>query len=91
MMAAPASTVWSHVEIDSGVVRSVTITDHTGKRVVPYLAGKLTYFVDLIDTEGGRLGLWSGISYELAVAVAESSLKEFGVTEIADLTKGGRA
>lgn len=91
MMVAQTSTIWSHVEIDSGVVRSVTVTDHTGKRVVHYLAGKLTYFVDLIDAEGGRLGLWSGTSYARAVAEAESSQKEFGVAEIADLTNGGRA
>ncbi|HEV7247967.1 MAG TPA: hypothetical protein VGN93_13365 [Shinella sp.] len=91
MSAQSAQQVWSHVEIDSGFVTSITVIDNTGRRTIPYAAGRLTFFVDLIDARGARLSMWSGRNYQLAQYEAEACKRDFGVAEIADLTRGARA
>lgn len=90
MSAQPAQDVWSHVEIDSGFVTSITVVDNTGRRTIPYAAGRLMFFVDLVDARGARLAMWTGRNYQLAHQEAAACKRDFGVTKVADLVNGGR-
>ena len=91
MSAQSTEPVWSHIEVDGGLVKQTIITDHAGTRTMPYQAGEYSYFVDVIDAEGCRFGMWSGPSLAQALREAEALKRDFAVAEIADLTRGGRA
>lgn len=91
MSAQSTELVWSHIVVDGGLVKQTIITDHTGTRTVPYQAGEYSYFVDVIDADGCRIGMWSGPSHAQALREAEALKLDFSVSEVVDLTEGGRA
>lgn len=74
------------VEINSGTVQSATITDAHGTRPDLTDVGKFKYFVDVIEPDGGRIGMWCGASYDEAKRQAEFLAKDFG-GKVRDLTK----
>lgn len=66
------------VEITAGTVQSATITDENGTR--PHLAsvGQRRFFVDVIEADGGRIGMWDGDHHADAVRQANLLALDFG-------------
>ena len=67
------------VEITNGIVTRTTTHDQAGVRVLEYIGGKQRFFVDLVEPDGGRLGLWDGLSYPDAIRSGLESARDFGV------------
>ncbi|HAO2891892.1 TPA: hypothetical protein IHM15_004492 [Escherichia coli] len=80
---------YSHIEIDGGTVTGATITTDKGTRPIPYEVGSKSYFVDVIEIDGGHIGMWSGSTYEEAVKQAEVLRKDFNVSVVRDKIEGG--
>jgi hypothetical protein len=59
-----------YVEIHGGVVSSTTVTDSNGKHSIAAHVGHHRFFVEIIEPDGGRLGIWDGASYEQAILEA---------------------
>lgn len=77
----------SHIEIDGGIVSAATITDAKGTRADLTSVGCYHYFVDVIEADGGRIGMWSGPSHQEAIRQARILSKDFG--PVRDLVTGG--
>lgn len=60
-----------HVEIHGGIV--------------PHL-GSWRFFVDVVEKDGARIGMWDGATYDDAIGEAEALSKEFG--PVVDLVAG---
>lgn len=71
----------SHIEIHGGVVREVTIHDVNGTRPSYQGIGDFHFFVDVVEHDGGRLGLWSGLDYEDAIRQAEAARIDFEIDQ----------
>ncbi|RDE08383.1 hypothetical protein [Pelagibacterium lacus] len=80
------------IEIDGGRVTSVRITDADGERFAHYDGDPFVFFIDLVDQDGGRTGLWTGSDYQDAVREAELCRREWEIDEpVHDLIAGGTA
>lgn len=77
-----------HVEIFGGVLSAVTVTDAKGTRTDTSQAGEYRFFVDLIEPDGGRMGMWDGPSYEDAIREAEILTRESAM-HVVDRVVGG--
>lgn len=86
-MSAPSFPNASHVEINGGVVRSSTITDDKGTRPCLTHVGSYRFFVDVVDIQGCRVGMWDGSSYDEAIQNAHLLSLDFG--PVRDLIVGG--
>lgn len=82
----PAS---SRVEIDGGIIQSETVSDHNGTRQVFENVGSCRYFVDVVEADGTRIGMWDGEFHEDAVREAKYLSRDFG--PIRDLSGRGAA
>ena len=69
----------SHIEIFGGIVRSIAVTDANGTRPSYKGIGDYHFFVDVVEHDGGRVSLWSGVHYEDAIRQAEAARKDFGL------------
>lgn len=70
-----------HVELDSGITKVAGID--TGNRA---------FWVDVVEVDGGRLGVWLGHSHHEAIEVAERVRIDFELDEpVRDLVLGGGA
>lgn len=68
-----------HVEPDSGITEVAGVT--TGNRV---------FWVDVVEVDRGRLGVWLGHSYHEAIEAAERTRINFELDEpVWDLVPGG--
>jgi hypothetical protein len=47
----------------------------------------VAFFVDAIEEDGGRIGMWDGLSYETAIIEASALSGDFG--PVHDLVVGG--
>ncbi|MHA6688204.1 hypothetical protein [Mesorhizobium sp. A556] len=79
-----------HVEIHGGVVSSSTITDAHGTRPDRSNVGQYRFFVDLIERDGGRIGLWDGPAHADAIREAEAVSRDAAIP-VRDLVVGGEA
>jgi hypothetical protein len=70
---------WSHIELTAGTVAAPTMEDATGVHPTPEDIGKFKFFVDAVDTDGTRLGLYSGEDYEDAIREAEAARVDFEI------------
>jgi hypothetical protein len=77
-----------HVEIHGGIVSSATITNANGTRPDWSNVGQYRFFVDLIEPDGGRAGMWNGSSYDDAIREAEAMGHENSIP-VHDLVVGG--
>ncbi|MEO6013936.1 MAG: hypothetical protein ABIQ30_10180 [Devosia sp.] len=79
------------IEIDGGILKSTT--RHTAAGSYPeYIGiGDYHFYVDLIEEDGARIGLWSGFDYSTAIIEAEVARVEFGVAERVRSRIGGGA
>ncbi len=66
------------VEINGCTVQSATITDANGTRPVLTDVGRFFYFVDVIERDGGRIGMWHGTDHAEAVRQANILAIDFG-------------
>ncbi len=66
------------VEISAGIVQSETVTGATGTRPILTNVGRRLYFVDVIEPDGGRIGMWEGDSHAEAVRQANLLAIDFG-------------
>ncbi|HEV2517907.1 MAG TPA: hypothetical protein VGV07_21830 [Devosia sp.] len=67
-----------HVELDSGITKVAGVV--TGNRV---------FWVDIVEVDGGRLGVWLGHSYHEAIVEAERARIDFELHEpVKDLVAG---
>lgn len=71
----------SHIEIFGGIVRDVTITDANGSRPSYEDIGDYQFFVEVVEHDGGRMSLWSGLDYEDAIREAESARIDFEIDQ----------
>lgn len=66
------------IELDGGVVRG-----HAASH-------GYWFVVDVIEEDGGRLGIWDGPEYGVAIIEAEHARLEFGIEEpVRDVVAGG--
>lgn len=77
------------VELWSGVVTGMRIIDADGERSVPCLGGEM-FFIDIVEVDGGRCGMWSGRALGQAKTEARLLANDCGV-ELIDLVHGGQA
>jgi hypothetical protein len=78
------------IEIDGGVVRWATRESASGTWIDWPAIGAFHFLVDLLEEDGGRIGLWSGTDYAQAIAEAESARLDFDVEEpVRDRIGGG--
>jgi hypothetical protein len=77
----------SRVEINGGTVVSQRVTDHRGTRTTFTGVGSFCFFVDVVEADGTRIGMWDGASYEDAIIEAHHLSAEFG--PVHDLVVGG--
>lgn len=78
------------IEIDGGRVTSIKIKDAYGERFAHYDGDPMVFFIDLVEQDGSRIGLWSGTDYIEAVREAELCRREWGIDEpVHDLIAGG--
>ncbi len=57
----------------------------------PEVGTGYVFLVDVIEEDGGRLGLWSGSDYGLAIIAAEQARLDFEITEPVRDVIGGTA
>lgn len=75
------------VEIDGGIVQTATVTDENGMRPILTDVGRFFYFVDVIEPDGGRIGMWHGTDHGEAVRQANILALDFG-GKVRDRTGG---
>lgn len=66
------------VEIDTGIVTDAMSHGITS-RLPPELIGKRRYWIDLVEADGGRLGVWDGDFEADALREAETARTEWGI------------
>ncbi|MFC3442753.1 hypothetical protein ACFOKF_16380 [Sphingobium rhizovicinum] len=77
----------SHVEICSGVQHGpAKLTGARGTWLDVKDWGFMTFWVDVVDTEGNRLTIHDGRSYEQAIIEAEQAAQEWKV-EVRDMVE----
>lgn len=74
-----------HIEINARVVKMTTTTTAGRTRSVHYAAGQRMYFVDVVEADGGRISMWSGIDNHAARRAAHELAQDFS-GRIRDLT-----
>ncbi len=74
------------IEINSGIVRQSMVQDHAGTRLLDE-AGKFVFFIDYVEPDGCRVGLWSGEDRAEAFREARLAAQDFGV-RVRDRTGG---
>lgn len=77
------------VEINGGTVQTATVTDEHGTRTVLTDVGKVKYFVDVIEADGTRIGMWDGTDHSEAVRQANLLALDFG-GKVRDRTGGAQ-
>lgn len=78
------------IELDGGILRSTTIHDAKGSHPSFVGVGDYHFTVDLIEEDGGRIGLWSGFDYSTAIIEAEHARRDFEISEpVRDKLAGG--
>lgn len=61
-----------------------------GERFAHYDGDPFVFFIDLVEQDGGRVGLWTGSDYEEAVREAELCRREWKIDEpVHDRIVGG--
>lgn len=75
-----------HLEIFGGIISSATVTDARGTRSDPDLVGHYRFYIDAIEADGCRIGLWDGASHDEAMQEAAALAPDFG--PVFDLTGG---
>lgn len=81
-----------YIEIDGGTVTASRIIGAEGVRFLDHEIGTFQFFIDLVEVDGGRIGLWSGLDYEQAIREAEQARREWEIDEpVHDLVAGGAA
>ncbi|WP_174800977.1 hypothetical protein [Martelella limonii] len=66
------------IEIHFCLVTGATVTDANGTHRVFYHVGERRFFVDLIDSDGIRLGMHDCESYDEAIIAAGDLAREWG-------------
>ncbi|ALJ98238.1 hypothetical protein BiPBO1_24 [Brucella phage BiPBO1] len=77
---------YSHIEINGGIVKSASVTDDKGTRILADMIGRERFYVDVIEADGGSIGLWDGEDYAEAKREANSLRFTFRVSRIVDKT-----
>jgi len=74
-----------HIEINARDVKKTTTTSAGRTRSVYYASGKRMYFVDVVEADGGRISMWSGLDTHAARRAARELAQDFR-GRIRDLT-----
>jgi len=77
------------VEIHYGELISAWMIGATGKMSLPVEVGSKRFFVEAVEADGNRIGMWDGASYEDAIREAHDLEADFG--PVHDLVLGGSA
>lgn len=75
------------VEITGGTVQSSTVTDENGTRPILTDVGRFFYYVDVLEPDGGRIGMWHGTDHAEARRQANLLAIDFG-GKVRDRTGG---
>lgn len=73
-------TDWSHIEIVGATVTEAYIDNGFIKQPCPDEIGKFRFFIDVIETDGGRLCLDSCDRYDEAIQLAEEARVDFEIS-----------
>ena len=77
------------IELDAGRLRETVIIDAGGRRPDYSQVGDLTFIVEAIELDGGRLCLWTGLRYDDAIRQADRHSRGFGLIPVVDLVAEG--
>ena len=76
----PDGPAAARVEITNGLqIGPATLTGQFGTTLDYTNAGCMTFWVDVVDAEGGRLTVYDDASYEKAIIEAEEAARDWGV------------
>lgn len=64
---------WSHIELSAGTVTHACVLDAHGKRALPSEVGQFRFYIDVVEYDGGRLGLDRCETYDHAICEAEQA------------------
>lgn len=79
-ICGPGLPTADRVEINNGVQQGPAIIHgQDGKRLDHTDAGRMKFWVDVVDAEGGRINMSDGTSYEQAIVDAEECARDWGV------------
>jgi hypothetical protein len=79
------------IELDGGVRKHSTTITATGRHDLVVAGGVMHFFVELVEEDGGRVGLWDGSDLGEGIRHAERAQIEFGiVAPVHDLFGGAR-
>lgn len=71
---------WTHIIIENGIQPGpACLTGSFGTRLDYTNAGKMTFWVSVVDDSGGCLTLYDDASYEAAIIEAERGAADYGV------------
>lgn len=76
------------VEVCGGVVTSVVLHDERGRKRMDVPAGVQRFFVDVVDVDGTRIGLWDGGTYDQAIKEALAIQRDWAPARLVDLVGG---
>jgi len=80
-----------YIEFDGGVRKHSTTITAAGRHDLVVAGGVMHFFVDLIEEDGGRVGLWDGSDLGEGIRQAQRARIEFGiVAPVHDLFGGAR-
>lgn len=75
----------ARVEITAGTVTRCTVHDQDGSHSLSDMIGSRRYFVDVVEADGCRIGMWDGESRLDALLEAIECQRDFG-SRIVDRT-----
>lgn len=78
-MSAADDINWSHIELTFGTVTEAYMEGAGGKRPLLTEIGQQRFFIDVVETDGGRLGLDTCADYETAIRLAEEARVGFEI------------
>ena len=82
---------WKHIEINAGTqVGPARLVGADGTQLDFRDMGQFGFWIDAVETDGGRITMHECKSYEEAIIAAEEMAREGGIRVI-DLVTGGEA
>lgn len=66
------------VIIDGGLVSETIVQSERGTERIVHQPAEYRYFVDVVEADGGKIGMWDGLSYAEAMTEARACSADWG-------------
>lgn len=76
------------VIIDGGFISETVAQSERGTERIVHQPAEYRYFVDVIEGDGGTIGMWCGASYAEAMAAARAASADWGNAPVIDRARG---